>query len=81
MILGVAGLLALLLTAELWLLLAAARLLEAPELLPAPLVARLGAVEAPRPLSLWLGGGLALLAALNAALIGVGVGLVQVLPR
>lgn len=81
MILGVAALLALLLTAELWLLLAAARLLGAPELLPAPVAARLGPVEAPRSLGLLLGGGVALLAALNAALIGVGVGLVQVLPR
>ena len=81
MILGVAALLALLLTAELWLLLAAARLLGAPERVPAPVAARLGPVEAPRPLGLLLGGGVALLAALNAALIGVGVGLVQVLPR
>lgn len=81
MILGVAGLLSLLLTAELWLLLAAARLLGTPTRLPDAVRARLGAVEAPGPLCLWLGGGLALLATLNAALIGVGVGLVQVLPR
>ncbi len=81
MIVGVAGLLALLLTAELWLLIAAAQLLGSPDELPALLRARLGEVDPSRPLGLLLGGGLALLAALNAGLIGVGVGLVQVLPR
>ncbi len=81
MILGIAALLAVLLTAELWLVVAAARLLGVPDTLPAALAARLGPPEEARPLSLALGGGLAVLAALNAALIGVGVGVVQVLPR
>ncbi len=81
MILGIAALLAVLLTAELWLVVAAARLLGVPDTLPTALAARLGQPEEARPLSLALGGGLAVLAALNAALIGVGVGVVQVLPR
>ena len=81
MILGIAALLAVLLTAELWLVVAAARLLCVPDTLPTALAARLGQPAEARPLSLALGGGLAVLAALNAALIGVGVGVVQVLPR
>lgn len=81
MILALAGLLAVGLTAELWLVLLAGRLLTLPDAPPAGLCRALGVEALSATATRRVGLAVGLVAALIAAGLGAGVGLLRVLPR